>query len=125
MKWFVKCFEKFADFDGRACRSEFWFFYLFTWLAFMVLAFADLFIGTWSEALGLGILSTIYAVVAILPTIAVAIRRVHDGGYCGWWILIGLIPGIGIFLLIYLLVQPSEPTANQYGEIPDSQVVRS
>ena len=63
-------------------------------------------------------LSLLVTLALIIPNIAVGVRRMHDIGRKGWWLLIGLIPMIGFFVLLYFYVQPSDETANDYGE-PD------
>ncbi|GAL06655.1 protein of unknown function DUF805 [Photobacterium aphoticum] len=66
-----------------------------------------------------------YSLMVLLPSLAVATRRLHDTGRTGWWLLIGLIPLIGFFVLIYFFVQPTEPEANAYGDAPPASPVLS
>src|SRR4051812_17078147 len=96
------CFAKFVDFSGRAVRSEFWWFFLFYVLVSIVAGILGHFVGA------------IAAVVMFLPMLSVQVRRLHDVGRTGWWLLIGLVPLLGILLLLYWAVQPSDG-ANQYG----------
>jgi uncharacterized membrane protein YhaH (DUF805 family) len=99
------CLRKYADFEGRAGRPEYWWFALF----FVLAGFA---VGIVSDMLAL-----IVNLGLLLPSIAAAARRLHDTGKSGWFQLVALIPVLGWILVIYWLVQPSV-AANQYGEGP-------
>ena len=101
--------QKYAKFDGRATRSEFWWFVLFSFVSSLVLGIVD-------YVLGIALLQNIFGLAVLIPTLAVAARRLHDIGKSGWWQLIWLTI-IGILLLIYWYVQPSEGD-NQYGPPP-------
>ncbi len=108
--WYVSAFKNYAQFSGRSQRRAYWFFVLFNMIAAFVTAFIDGFIfGEPSVFYGL------YALVALIPGIAVSIRRLHDIGKSGWTMLFGLIPLIGPILLLIWFVQPSEAYENQYG----------
>jgi uncharacterized membrane protein YhaH (DUF805 family) len=103
--------QKYVDFSGRARRSEYWFFSLFTLVVGIVLQIIGSIIGT-------QFIYYIFALAVFLPGLAVAIRRLHDTGRSGWWVLIGLIPLIGFIVLIVWFATDSEPNANQYGPSP-------
>ncbi len=66
---------------------------------------------------GLGVLSPLYSLALLIPSIAVAIRRLHDVGKSGWWLLLGFVPLVGLVLL-YFMVQDSQPGGNEYGPNP-------
>ena len=100
------CFAKYATFEGRASRSELWWFILFSVLIQMAMSIV-------SE-----IAAGVVAIALLLPTLAVGARRLHDIGRTGWWQLIGLIPLIGAIILIYWFVQPSADGTNEYGTPP-------
>ncbi|MEP1199719.1 DUF805 domain-containing protein [Tateyamaria sp.] len=113
--------SKYATFSGRASRSEFWWWIL---AVFIVLIICQLIDGALIlpllgfeafQAEGGTPLSVIVSLLVILPNIAVAVRRLHDTGRVGWWLLIGLVPVIGALILIYFYVQPSEEETNQFG----------
>jgi uncharacterized membrane protein YhaH (DUF805 family) len=95
----------YAQFTGRASRSEYWWFYLFTVLA---TAAADTFGGT---------VGNLASLVFFLPSLALAARRLHDVGRSGWWFLL-VFTIIGIPVLLYWLVRASDAGANKYGEGP-------
>lgn len=98
------CLQKFADFNGRASRSEYWW-----WVLFNLLVSAAV-----SLALGPNLASFV-SVALILPSIAVAVRRLHDVNRSGWFLLLGLIPLIGGLIILYWMVQASQGP-NQYDE---------
>ena len=95
----------YAQFDGRASRSEYWWFYLFTLLA---MAVADRLSGT---------VGNIASLVFFLPSLALAARRLHDVGRSGWWFLL-VFTIIGIPVVLYWLVKDSDKGKNAYGEGP-------
>ena len=109
------CLSKYADFSGRARRSEYWWFVLFNVLVSIVASILDSIVGTKSG--GTGLFGVIAALALLLPGLAVGARRLHDTGRTGWWLLIGLIPCIGFIVLIVFFVQDSHPD-NQYGASP-------
>ncbi len=118
MNWYLKVLKKYAVFEGRAQRAEYWYFILFTILISIVLAFIDMATGTFNQETGFGVISGIYSLAVLIPTIAVGVRRLHDTNRTGWWILIGLIPLIGFIVLLVFFVMDSDPSANEYGENP-------
>ena len=81
-------FSKYVVFSGRSSRPAYWWWYLFTIIAYIVAAIIDQIIGTF-------VITVILALALLLPNLAVTVRRLHDAGHSGWWILIGLIPIIG------------------------------
>ena len=102
----------YADFNGRATRTQYWMFVLFYLIFYIVAGVID------SIATG-GILTLVFALGMLIPCIAIAARRLHDTGRSGWWQLIALIPVIGTIVLIIFLVLDSEGD-NQYGPNPKS-----
>ena len=100
--------EKYANFSGRAMRSEYWWFVLAYLIAYLVLSIVD-------YALGAQLLTTILSLGLLIPSIAVGVRRLHDLDKSGWWLLLGLIPLIGRLVLIYWFCQPGTPGPNRFG----------
>ena len=103
--------SKYFTFGGRACRSEFWY-----WQVFNVLV--AILIWVLAGVTGTGALLIIYYVGTFLPTLAVTIRRHHDGNRSGWWILIGIIPLIGPLVLLYWYSIKGDYGSNIYGPDP-------
>jgi uncharacterized membrane protein YhaH (DUF805 family) len=118
MNWYLQALKKYADFSGRARRREYWFYILFYVIILVVLTICDTIIGTTMQGAGLGILTLIYLLAVLIPTLAVTVRRLHDTGRSGWWILIQLVPIVGVFILLYFLVSDSNPGTNAYGPSP-------
>jgi uncharacterized membrane protein YhaH (DUF805 family) len=114
------CLNKYADFSGRARRSEYWFFALFNVLVSIVASIIDAIIGTRSGSFGL--VEAIAGLALLVPGLAAGARRLHDTSRSGWWLLIGLIPIIGAIVLIVFFVQDSHPD-NQYGPSPKQGAV--
>ncbi len=118
MNWYLEAWKKYAVFNGRSRRKEYWYFILFNLLVSMLLGFIDSMTGMYSFEAGIGLLSGVYTLAIIVPGIAVGIRRLHDTGRSGWWLLIGLIPFVGAIVLIVFCVQDSQPGENEYGPNP-------
>jgi uncharacterized membrane protein YhaH (DUF805 family) len=110
MKWYLAVLKNYVGFSGRAHRSEFWFYMLFTLIVSIVLAIVD--------SLGTVFLGAIYALATLLPGIAVTARRLHDTSRSGWWMLISLIPLIGTIILIVFCVGDTKPETNKWGPPP-------
>ena len=114
--WKTVMTQRFAKFDGRAGREEFWWFVLANVLVFIVLAIlvaiSDIF---WILYIG-------YAIAVIVPSIALAIRRLHDTNKSGWWLLIGLIPFGGIVLLVFYILEGTNGP-NDHGAAPEPAAV--
>ncbi|MCV2867187.1 DUF805 domain-containing protein [Defluviimonas sp. WL0002] len=111
------CFNKYATFRGRATRPEYWWFVLFLFIANIVLSVLD-FALFGMHAQSMQPISTIFSLVTILPSLAAAVRRLHDTGRSGWWLLLIFIPILGFLVLIWFLAQPSEEGENDFGPAP-------
>jgi uncharacterized membrane protein YhaH (DUF805 family) len=109
--WYLKVLKQYADFNGRARRKEYWMFVLFNFIIAVVL-------GIVAGIIRLPILTTIYSLAVLVPGIAVGVRRMHDIGKSGWVLLIGLIPLLGVILLIVWAAQEGNPGSNAYGPDP-------
>lgn len=112
MNWYLECWKKYVDFSGRARRTEYWMFVLFNALAAFAIAIVD-------NLLGLcGALGGLYSLAALLPGLAVLVRRLHDTDRSGWMVLIALIPFVGAIILLVFLCGDSRPGDNRFGPNP-------
>ena len=106
MNWYLKCLKQFADFEGRARRTEYWTFNLANFVISLALCYINI------------NLSYIFGLVMFLPALAVQVRRLHDVGKNGWWVLIALVPFIGSIALLVFSLLDSVHGENQYGPNP-------
>ena len=127
------CFNKYADFEGKAIRSEYWFFTLFIWLVWGVLYVTTFSIAistmpTEGVAMFLFSIPVMWFFATLIPHIAVGIRRLHDTGKSGWWLLI-MLTGIGtIVLIIWFATEgttkgytgPTKTSTRDYDDTPKS-----
>jgi uncharacterized membrane protein YhaH (DUF805 family) len=107
--------KKYAIFDGRSIRSEYWYWVLFSLLASIVLSIIDSIIFGTSANSNSGPLEIIFSLATIIPGIAVTVRRLHDVNKSGWWILI-VFTIVGIIPMIYWYCQPGTSGKNTYGD---------
>ncbi|WP_288427485.1 DUF805 domain-containing protein [uncultured Spirosoma sp.] len=110
MKYYFAVFQKYAQFSGRARRSEYWYFFLFILIVSFILGLADVTMGTLTNT-GTGMLGGLYSLVALIPSLAVGVRRMHDVGKSGWFLLIP-------FYNLILACTAGEDGTNQYGLDP-------
>ena len=113
--------NRYVDFKGRAGRREFWYFTLFYLIIAVILGIIDsLVFGSVSEngTPSAGVLGSIFSLALLLPSLGISIRRLHDIGKSGWWLLIGLVPLIGCIVLLIFYIKDSQPGTNQYGPNP-------
>jgi len=109
MEFFTRAYKNYANFSGRDTRQEYWMFYLFYMIAYIVLAVIDGILGTG------GLLGGLFALGSLVPSVAIAARRLHDIDKSGWWQLILLIPIIGVIVLIVFLATKGNEGANRFG----------
>jgi uncharacterized membrane protein YhaH (DUF805 family) len=115
--------QRYADFSSRARRSEYWWFFLFTVLVGAVASVIDSMLGT-RYGSGTGLVQVVVQLALLIPGIAVGVRRLHDTGRSGWWLLIALVPLVGLIVLLVFFVQDSQgenqfgPSPKAYAEVP-------
>lgn len=112
VNWYLDVLKKYAVFSGRARRKEYWMFVLFHLIVAAVLLGIDIAAGT------NGILYGLYWLGTLLPSLAAAVRRLHDTGRSGWMILVGIIPLVGGIILLVFLATEGKPENNEYGANP-------
>ena len=112
MNWYLEVLKKYAVFNGRARRKEYWMFLLFNIIIAIVLGLVE-------RLLDIpGIIGMLYSLAVLIPGIAVSVRRLHDTDRSGWWLLIAFVPIIGAIVLLVFMVQDSKSGQNQYGTNP-------
>ena len=116
LNWYIQVLrDRFFAYEGRARRQEYWSFVLVNFIVIVALSILEMIPGI---GFLFGIVSLLYTLVILIPSVTLGIRRLHDIGWSGWWILLGLIPVVGAVALIVLHVFDSEPGSNQYGPNP-------
>ena len=119
MNYFIECMtSKYLCFTGRARRKEYWMFVLFNFIAAFVVGFVGGLLAELTNIAAFAFLGVLYNFAAILPGLAVCIRRLHDIGKSGWWWLIVLVPFVGAIVLLVFMFLDSQPGANEYGPNP-------
>lgn len=111
MHWFLDPIQKkYADFEGRATRQEYWMFVLL----YIIVGIA---LGLVAEILGIDsdLISGLMSIALLLPSLAIAARRLHDTGRSGWWQLLMVVPVVGWIILIVFLATPSDEGENRFG----------
>ena len=116
--------ENYANFNGRASRSEYWYYFLFNLLLNIPLTILS-YVAQFNDIQGLywivTIISLIYSLGVLIPSIAVGVRRFHDTGRSGWWMLLNLLfwCGIGPLICLIMLAMGGDADENEYGPVPE------
>ena len=125
INYYVGPLNQYAVFSGRATRKEYWLFFFLSIIIYILLSFSEGFLEGFLQLDFVGpygppvpVLSFVYIIALLTPSLAVGVRRIHDAGKSAWWLLAGLIPILGAVSLAILLMNPSESGRNKYG--PDS-----
>jgi len=121
MNWYLQVLKKYADFNGRARRKEYWMYTLFNLIFIIIAGSADNLMGITFNGFPYGPIYLLYALAVIIPGLAVSVRRLHDIGKSGWMILVAFIPLVGIIWLLVLYCTDSQPGTNEYGPNPKSE----
>lgn len=106
--------ENYCNFSGRASRSQFWWWTLFTAIVGLVIGIVFS-----SSQTAINIVSLIVELVFLLPSLGLAVRRLHDIGKSGWFLFLGLIPLVGAIILLVWYCRSSDPVPNEYGPVPN------
>jgi len=120
MKYYLNVLRNYATFTGRARRSEYWFYTLFTIIFIIVAAVLDNVLGiAWGAGpFKTGPIYLVYGLATFIPGLAVVVRRLHDTNRSGWFLLLYLLPIIGWVWLLVLMFLDSTPGDNKYGPNP-------
>jgi len=122
ISWYLAALKKYAVFSGRAQRKEYWFFVLFNLLIAFALGLVEGFLNIAPESEE-SLLGTLYILAVAIPWIAVTVRRLHDTGRSGWWLLISFVPLIGTIILLVFTIEDGEVGQNAYGLNPKTATV--
>jgi uncharacterized membrane protein YhaH (DUF805 family) len=118
MGWYLAVLKKYATFSGRARRTEYWSFALISLGVSIVLSIIE-------GQLGIpGVLALVYGLAVLLPTLGVSVRRLHDTGRSGWWLLLALVPILGAIVLLVFAVLDGDTGTNEYGPSPKAAPVQ-
>jgi uncharacterized membrane protein YhaH (DUF805 family) len=120
MHWYTDVIRRYADFDGRAARPEFWWFALISLVISLVCYGVGIAIFGSSHG---ALLADLYGLLVLLPSLGVEVRRLHDTDRTGWWLLITLVPIIGAIVLIWFFATAGTPGPNRYGAEPSGAAV--
>lgn len=101
-------FNNYINFEGRASRSEYWFFVLFFVIVYILAIVMDV-------ILSLGVVSLLVNLIFLAPSLSVGARRLHDINKSGWWQLLYIIPLLGMLVMIFFLVQRGNLGENRFG----------
>lgn len=104
----------YCNFQGRASRSEYWWFVLFA----VIVGAAINVLFCWSDTIS-AIISGVVSLAFFLPNLGLAVRRLHDTGHSGWWIFINCVPLVGWIIYLIFVIKESEPAPNKWGQIPN------
>ena len=122
MDLYLQPFRKYAVFSGRAGRPEYWVFSLVNIVISLVLSFVDGAIGTYDPQTEIGALGVVFSLVILLPALAVSVRRLHETGRSGWWMLLLLLPLLGALVILVFMLLASNEGENEYGPHPGEAV---
>lgn len=114
MHYYLDVLKKYAVFSGRESRKAFWMFFLFHLFIIFLLAFIEAGLTGGDTTIPVAF----YGLAVFLPALGVTIRRLHDTGRSGWWVLIALIPILGHLILLILLALEGQSGTNEYGPNP-------
>jgi uncharacterized membrane protein YhaH (DUF805 family) len=111
--YYIGAFRKYADFSGRATRSEYWWFYLVTIAVSILISILESILN-----IPFGLISVLYFFISLIPNLSIQVRRLHDVDKSGWYILLNFLIIIGSIWLLILNILDSTPGANKYGPNP-------
>lgn len=118
MKWYFQALKKYAVFAGRARRREYWMFELWNTIILVALIVIDIAVRASGRA---AVLTGLYVLATAIPSFAGLVRRLHDTNHSGWWIFISMVPLVGQFVLLVLLLKDGDPGLNRFGSNPKAE----
>lgn len=129
IKYFRLALSRYADFSGRSARPEFWWFQLAYFVLFIAINVLTFILVDTLPAMLASTVSLIFVAIVflglvlglLLPQLAITVRRLHDTGKSGWYMLFSIVPYLGSIIVIILCCQATEMRANKWGPIPGSE----
>ncbi|OQX28955.1 MAG: hypothetical protein B0D92_06230 [Spirochaeta sp. LUC14_002_19_P3] len=121
MSWYFAVLKKYAVFNGRARRKEYWYYALISAIVVFLLNLAGCAVDLPFSMADFYSLGNLYGLAVLLPSLGVVVRRLHDTDRSGWFALLGLIPIVGAIVLIVFMAQDSTPGENIYGPNPKEE----
>lgn len=118
MNWYLEVLKKYAVFSGRARRKEYWMFVLFNLIFAIAAMIIDNVLGLAIKDVGYGPFYILYSLATLIPGLAVSVRRLHDIGKSGWYLLMGLIPCVGGIILLVFMATEGDGGENEFGADP-------
>lgn len=118
MNWYFTALSNYANFSGRASRSEYWWFSIINAVLLLIAIGLTNVRSTSDEQMVLLLCIGAFVIIMFVPSLSVSVRRLHDTGRSGWWILIGLIPYLGQLIMLVFMLLGSETKTNEYGDSP-------
>jgi len=118
--WYARCFRRFADFEGRARRWEYWSFTFVNVLVAFVIGFIGALAADDPSGTAAHLPGWIYIAIVFVPSLAVSVRRLHDTGRSGLWLLLQFIPYVGALVLLVFMAMDGDDGPNGYGHSPKS-----
>ncbi len=120
--WATRPLKKYADYSGRAPRAEYWWFALLAGVVSLVAILLDRLLGTdkvlgVADVLGNGIIYLVVSLALLIPALAVSVRRLHDTDRSGWWMLLAIIPVVGLVVVVFFLLKGTNDS-NRFGPDP-------
>jgi len=121
MNWFIEGLKAYAVFSGRASRKAYWNFFLVYLIVSIVATALDAIIGKLDMKSGFGPISGLFYLGTLLPSTGIAVRRLHDTDRRGWWVLVLLLPLVGLVWYCVLLARAGTPGPNRFGDVPPQE----
>jgi len=121
MSWYIRMWQNYINFSGRANRKEYWYAILLQLLIVIILQVAAALAQNLNVPLLqllISVIILIFSLASLCPTFAIAFRRLHDTGRSAWWMLILFVPIVGVVVLLVFLLLEGEPGENRFGPVP-------
>ena len=115
-RWYLDAWHNYVEFEGRSSRPAYWYFALVNLIVFGMCLFLD--VALFRLSGGVPVLTVLYVLATAIPGLSLAVRRLHDTGRSGWWLLVEVVPVVGQLVLLLFLVSASQPGDNRYGPTP-------